>query len=115
MLYAIAFALLLFASPVLARCDSCPRDAYGRIKRSAAAVHRFEKMTGFPHGRKGWIVDHWCALSEGGADEPSNMRWQSIEDAKAKDKIERLPGEKFCSTPCPDCGAKESHGRLDAK
>jgi hypothetical protein len=37
------------------------------------------------------VVDHRKALAEGGADEPSNMQWQTTADAKAKDKWERKP------------------------
>jgi hypothetical protein len=38
---------------------------------------------------KGWIVDHVVPLCAGGADTPANMQWQTIADAKVKDKIER--------------------------
>jgi hypothetical protein len=34
------------------------------------------------------VIDHVQALKHGGADTPSNMQWQTIEAAKAKDKIE---------------------------
>ena len=40
-------------------------------------------------GRKGYVIDHIVSLSKGGADSPSNMQWQTKEDAKAKDKWER--------------------------
>jgi len=36
----------------------------------------------------GYIVDHILALKHGGADDPSNMLWQTVEAAKAKDKWE---------------------------
>jgi 2',3'-cyclic-nucleotide 2'-phosphodiesterase (5'-nucleotidase family) len=45
-------------------------------------------MTGYPHGRPGYVVDHIVALKHGGADAPSNMQWQTVEEAKAKDKWE---------------------------
>jgi hypothetical protein len=64
------------------------RDAEGRIVRSEEAKREFEKMTGYPHGRPGYVVDHIIALKRGGADSPSNMQWQTIADAKAKDKWE---------------------------
>ncbi len=66
------------------------RDADGRIKRSASARHAFEVQTGYSHGRPGYIIDHIKPLACGGADDPSNMQWQTIEAAKAKDKIERV-------------------------
>jgi hypothetical protein len=35
-------------------------------------------------------VDHVVPLACGGADAPSNMQWQTIAEAKAKDRKERL-------------------------
>jgi hypothetical protein len=64
------------------------RDAHGRIIRSEAAKRAFMRMTGYPHGRPGYVVDHVVALKRGGADAPGNMQWQTIADAKAKDRWE---------------------------
>ncbi len=61
----------------------------GRIKRSEAARRNFMRETGYPHGRPGYVVDHKVALACGGLDAPSNMQWQTIAEAKAKDKVER--------------------------
>jgi hypothetical protein len=36
----------------------------------------------------GYVVDHIDPLTRGGADDSSNMRWQTIAEAKAKDRIE---------------------------
>jgi hypothetical protein len=66
------------------------RDSNGRIKRSEAAKEEFEKQTGYPHGRPGYVVDHIKPLGCGGADDPTNMQWQTTEEAKAKDKTERI-------------------------
>jgi hypothetical protein len=65
-------------------------DDKGGIKRSEAARHAFEVKTGYPHGRPGYVIDHIKPLACGGADEPSNMQWQTIEAAKAKDRVERV-------------------------
>jgi len=36
----------------------------------------------------GWVIDHVIALACGGPDAVENLQWQTIEDAKAKDKWE---------------------------
>src|SRR5437016_5402170 len=73
-----------------AKSPRAARDARGRIRRSAQARHAFMIQRGYPHGRPGYVIDHIVPLACGGADTPSNMQWQTMADAKAKDKIERL-------------------------
>lgn len=70
------------------RASGVVRDKHGRIQRSAAAKRAFMKQTGYPNGRPGYIVDHIIPLKRGGPDTPSNMQWQTTEQAKAKDKWE---------------------------
>ena len=72
------------------------RNKHGRIKRSSAAKHAFERQhpcpsTGKRSGRcPSYVVDHVRPLECGGADAPSNMQWQTIAEGKAKDKTEGL-------------------------
>ena len=66
-----------------------PRTGHGRIQRSEKSKEDFMRQTGHPHGWPGHVVDHRVPLACGGADTPSNMQWQTTEDAKAKDKVER--------------------------
>jgi hypothetical protein len=66
------------------------RDARVHIKRSEAAKRAFERQSGFPKGRRGYVVDHIRPLACGGADVPSNMQWQTTAEAKAKDGWERV-------------------------
>ncbi len=70
------------------------RDKHGKIKRSKAQKAAFQRenpcpSTGRTTGKcPGYVVDHVKALECGGADSPSNMQWQTVTDAKAKDKTE---------------------------
>lgn len=63
--------------------------------RDASVVRHFKKLHPCPATQKsygpcpGYIVDHIIALACGGPDDPSNMQWQTVADAKAKDKWER--------------------------
>lgn len=91
--------LMLFAIPSSYAhnsdyCTTCERDSHGHIKRSLEAKHEFKRLhpcpsTGKPSGQcPGYIIDHIKPLKRGGADEPSNMQWQTIEESKAKDAVE---------------------------
>jgi hypothetical protein len=69
------------------------RDSRGRIARSRVAVHRFMREHPCPGGPdrgsrkrcRGYVVDHRCALECCGADDPSNMQWQTRAEGHAKD------------------------------
>lgn len=76
------------ASPPAHGCQTCPRDAHGKIIRSQAAREQFMRQTGYPRGRPGYVVDHIVPLECGGEDTPGNMQWQTVAEAKAKDRTE---------------------------
>ncbi|HTM04157.1 MAG TPA: HNH endonuclease signature motif containing protein [Vicinamibacterales bacterium] len=76
-------------APAVVTASGVERDEHGRIKRSEFAKHAFEVQSGYPHGRPGYVVDHIRPLACGGADDASNMQWQTVVEAKAKDKYER--------------------------
>lgn len=69
-----------------------PVDA--RTKSSQSAKVEFKQLHPCPANGatkgpcKGYVIDHMKALACGGADAPRNMQWQTIADAKAKDKLE---------------------------
>jgi hypothetical protein len=67
---------------------SVARDKNGKIIRSEAAKKEFMKQTNHPNGWTGHVIDHIIPLKKGGCDCPANMQWQTIEEAKAKDKWE---------------------------
>ena len=73
----------------VARCESCPRDTHGRIKRDKKVRQAFARQTGYTHGRPGYVIDHVVPLACGGADAVGNLQWQTVADAKAKDRTER--------------------------
>lgn len=62
--------------------------AFAEIKRNASARREFLRQTGYPKGRPGFIVDHIVPLKRGGCDCPENMQWQTVSEAKAKDRWE---------------------------
>ena len=74
--------LMLISVPSLAAC------------RDPAIKHQFDVLHGFPHGRPGYVVDHVCALAQGGIDSVDNMQYQTIAEGKRKDKIENTPAGK---------------------
>jgi hypothetical protein len=77
-----------------AKATGVPRDSHGRIQRSAKAKSDFQKSHPCPStGRgsgacPGYVVDHVTPLKRGGADMPSNMQWQTVQQAKDKDRTE---------------------------
>jgi hypothetical protein len=79
---------------VCSRCTTCERDANGKIKRNPEVRREFQRQHPCPATGKttgacpGYVVDHIVALKKGGADQPSNMQWQTVADGKAKDRIE---------------------------
>jgi hypothetical protein len=70
-------------------------EAATPAERSAAARAAFKReqpcpSTGLRRGAcPGWVIDHIQPLCAGGADRVSNMQWQTVADAKAKDRWER--------------------------
>src|SRR4051812_21580609 len=77
------------------KCTSCARTFTGRIQRSAETRREFQREYPCPSTGKrsgacpGYVRDHIQPLACGGADSPENIQWQTIAQAKAKDKIER--------------------------
>jgi len=93
-LIAPLFVLLIACTVVQPVSPVIHRDAHGRIERSQAARAAFKRehpcpATHLPTGPcPGYIVDHVIALKRGGADTSANMQWQTVDEAKAKDRVE---------------------------
>lgn len=78
---ALIVAMVIAASPSFARSKTV-RAEFQRLYPCPST----EKPRG---ACPGWVVDHVVPLCAGGADAPRNMQWQTVEDAKAKDREER--------------------------
>jgi hypothetical protein len=81
------FVALFFAACSVTSCSTAPersrsqRDAFQRVNPCPA--------NGATRGAcPGFVVDHIAPLCAGGADAPANMQWQTVDDAKAKDREE---------------------------
>lgn len=76
----LAILILALALEAAAR-DPRQREAFRRLHPCPA--------TGQAKGAcPGYVVDHIRPLCAGGADHPSNMQWQTVADAKKKDRLE---------------------------
>ncbi len=70
-------------------------SAEAKQNRSYHAIKQFKLDNPCPaNGRykgrcEGYVIDHVKPLACGGLDTPKNMQWQTIADARAKDKWER--------------------------
>jgi hypothetical protein len=83
---AILSALLVLAVPAdaLAKTHRDPHERVAFMKQHPCP------STGKTRGAcPGYVVDHVKPLCAGGPDHASNMQWQTMADAKVKDKEER--------------------------
>jgi hypothetical protein len=75
-------------------CHTCERTPSGKIKRNSEAKIQFKQNKPCPStcstqgGYNGYVIDQVKPLKRGGDDTPSNMQWQTKEQAKQKDKWE---------------------------
>jgi hypothetical protein len=90
--------LLLLSFSLQANC--LPPDPLVHTVRSPAVKHHFDVLSSYPHGNPGMIVDHICALCQGGIDSPINMQYQTPLESITKDRIENTSkGRKLYCTP----------------
>jgi hypothetical protein len=59
------------------------------LARSRPLIREFARITGYPHGRPGYVVDHRIPLCAGGADALHNLQWQERRASYVKDVFER--------------------------
>lgn len=88
----LALALLLLGASL--------QGVEARTTRSQVVLKQFQKIhpcpsTGLTYGKcPGYVKDHVTALACGGDDAVDNLQWQTIAEAKAKDRIERVGCQK---------------------
>jgi len=91
-MYRSAIALIAIGVLFAGTSDRGPE---AKQHRSTTARHAFVREHACPATGlhrlpcKGYVIDHIKALACGGADAPENMQWQTVADAKAKDRWER--------------------------
>lgn len=84
----VAALLFLFACWVAAHAQVIAGVCYASKCRSTTQTDRFKRLTGFPHGRPGYIINHMRPLHCHGADLPSNMVWEDSAFAHLQDRVE---------------------------
>ncbi len=74
-----------------AKVDAKPKAAAknGGGSSQSVAKTQFMRETGYRNGRPGYVVAYRKALACGGADDPSNLQWLTVAEAKEKDKTDR--------------------------
>jgi hypothetical protein len=69
----------------------CWAGERNKAERAAFARENPCPATGKPAGAcPGWVVDHIEPLCAGGPDRRWNMQWQSVQEGKTKDRLERV-------------------------
>jgi hypothetical protein len=82
---------ILSSSRSSIKCEICPRDSRGRIKRDPKAKSVFKRTNPKPPGCDRCEVDHIVPLSRGGRDDPSNMQWLPKAQHQDKTRSELRP------------------------
>ena len=86
-------AILLALALGISAASSATASHHTRRSVSAKTVFKHQHpcpATGLAKGHcPGYVIDHVVPLCAGGADDPSNMQWQTVADSKAKDLLER--------------------------
>jgi hypothetical protein len=78
---------VLSSSRSSGKCESCPRDSHGKIKRDLNAKSECKRTHPKPPGCDHCEVDHIVPLRKGGRDDPSNMQW--LPKTQHQDKTQR--------------------------
>jgi hypothetical protein len=101
----IAALVLLVAAAVALPCTAADSRSF-----RAEVLFRLQNpcpATGESRGEcKGYVIDRVIPVACGGAEDPSNMQWQTLAQAREKDRWEKIgcrPGRKlYMPTPAVD-------------
>ena len=86
-----AFTMVLLATNHAEARPQCRQSAWVEFKQQHPCP-----ATGSRKGTcKGYVIDHIVPIACHGADELSNMQWQTVANDKAKDKWERKVSVKW--------------------
>ena len=85
-LFLVGFIAFLALLAEASACDDKNRSA--SVRRHFQTMHPCPSTGQKTGSCPGYIVDHVVALCAGGLDDTSNMQWQTVTDAAAKDKVE---------------------------
>ena len=86
----VIIAIVAALAVALAAGDADAKPNRSRFQRAVFVKAHHCPSTGKARGAcPGYVVDHIKPLCAGGSDHHSNMQWQTVADAKAKDRIER--------------------------
>lgn len=102
----------ILASIALIFCAAGIISGAEAFERSESAKNDFKRIHPCPaNGNRrgpcpGYVIDHIQPLACGGADDPSNMQWQTEAEGKAKDKWER----DACQRPAPSFAGASASG-----
>lgn len=101
--------LLLFMLP--ARAETLMTCKTGCEKRNPAVVREFRRVNPPPGPHS--VADHVCPLACGGRDAVTNLQWQSVNAAAAKDRWERT--QRGCRLLCNEVNSDGRWQKVDGK
>jgi hypothetical protein len=109
----IGILVYLFACYVFIEQANAGELPEGATCRSQNVKHQFDVYKGYPNGRKGFVVDHICALECGGFDAIVNMQYQDKEDSLLKDRWERT--KSGCALTCNSSNSTKTRQVFNCK
>jgi len=86
--HALVILALLLATGLATKATRAAPFSLGRIFHSSSEKTKFKELSGFPHGRPGYVIDYIRPLKYGGAAKAYNMQWLPKAEAKLKHRSE---------------------------